>query len=312
MAFDETEEQLEKRRKEYLMERLRRENPVGRHISKNVIALGYEGVESANEMKAREAAPEPEPEKKESPGGLFADSDRPRPSGPDIYHQHLIEQSYALQLERRLGANRRSKLVPGFLFLVFVGVLIDGRAYNFLMKTTMARLSGAEVVAEAGQEQEAKAPPPSSYTNSATSYQAAAKAAAQRSKSYAQWLASQGTKVSSEPRVAAALDGSASQTATNDQASQRTTLRSEPPEGTWTRGSVITLVTVQARVRNVGKVEAKNIQVYAEVPGGSRVRLSGPSRLSSHESAVYTAQPNEIVRVAGNLGVAMDCDNCRN
>jgi hypothetical protein len=92
---------------------------------------------------------------------------------------------------------------------------------------------------------------------------------------------------------------------------QKTTLRSEPPEGRFTRGRVTTLVSVKARVRNVGSVPARNIRVASRLPSGVRIAMKGPSELQAGETAIYSADPNQIVTVAGNLQMEQTCENCR-
>lgn len=93
----------------------------------------------------------------------------------------------------------------------------------------------------------------------------------------------------------------------------KTTLRAEQPRGTFLRSNYTILSSVSVRVKNHGIYEAKNVVVKARMPGWkSSVLLYGPTDLPAEATAEYTATPNEIVTVAGNIMVELSCENCRN
>jgi uncharacterized repeat protein (TIGR01451 family) len=96
-----------------------------------------------------------------------------------------------------------------------------------------------------------------------------------------------------------------------DTAARKTTLRSEIPKGTFSRGNVTTLTHVEVRVRNAGSVEAQNIKVTALIPGGASLQLHGPRTLGAGDTATFSAATSQVITVAGNIQMEQTCDNCR-
>ncbi len=101
----------------------------------------------------------------------------------------------------------------------------------------------------------------------------------------------------------------------NDYTHQRrklTRLRARRPEGLFTHGSKgLMMRSAHTEVRNVGSVTAENIQVFVVLPGGARVKMTGPSSLMRNAEAIYTADQETQMTREGRLRVEMSCDNCR-
>ncbi|MCB0345297.1 MAG: ankyrin repeat domain-containing protein [Bdellovibrionales bacterium] len=96
------------------------------------------------------------------------------------------------------------------------------------------------------------------------------------------------------------------------ESSQLTRLRARRPEGVFINSSNgLKLKSAHAEVRNVGSVKADNIQVYLILPGGVRVKMSGPSTLRRNAEAIYVLEQDTQMTREGRLRVDLLCDNCR-
>ncbi len=85
------------------------------------------------------------------------------------------------------------------------------------------------------------------------------------------------------------------------------------PRGTWKAELGGTrLVSVEAKVKNVGSVTAEQVKVFVELPNGEQVQLSGPGSVDRNETEVYSASVGKLVRSSDELRVVMECANCRN
>jgi len=93
---------------------------------------------------------------------------------------------------------------------------------------------------------------------------------------------------------------------------KKTRLRVEgEPHVVWTGGSSGTYAdSAQAVVRNVGSVEAEDVRVELELPGGGVIVLSGPSSLSPNDRATYTWNSYERVVGMGKVVPRLSCANC--
>ncbi len=83
------------------------------------------------------------------------------------------------------------------------------------------------------------------------------------------------------------------------------------PRVVWRGGSSGTYAdSATATVRNVGKEVAEGVRVELELPGGSVIALSGPSRLEPNQSASYTWDSYQYVVGMGKVIARADCSNC--
>lgn len=82
------------------------------------------------------------------------------------------------------------------------------------------------------------------------------------------------------------------------------------PQGTWRKRRGLTLEKVKLDVRNVGSIEAEDIKVLVEVPGGELIELSGPETLAPNKAGTYTAEPWEDIVREGELKPKLICSNC--
>ncbi|MCB0344230.1 MAG: protein kinase [Bdellovibrionales bacterium] len=95
---------------------------------------------------------------------------------------------------------------------------------------------------------------------------------------------------------------------------QQTRLRARgKPRGVWKAELGGTkLVSVEAKVKNVGSVTAEQVKVFVELPNGEQLKLSGPGSVERNETEVYTASVDKVVRSSDELRIVMECTNCRN
>ena len=82
------------------------------------------------------------------------------------------------------------------------------------------------------------------------------------------------------------------------------------PEGVWKRGKSLTLESVSVEVRNYGGAQANGVQVDVRIPGGKKIRLSGPANLPAYGEAVYSATPKVGITKNGKLKSFVTCRNC--
>ncbi len=82
------------------------------------------------------------------------------------------------------------------------------------------------------------------------------------------------------------------------------------PQGTFRRSRALTLVFVEVEARNVGSVNAENVQVTALVPGGQKVALKGPAVLEPNKVGKYTADANHPIVSTQKLKAEASCSNC--
>jgi len=68
---------------------------------------------------------------------------------------------------------------------------------------------------------------------------------------------------------------------------------------------------VSVRVRNIGRNEARHVQVVAHVPGGPRVLLRGPKTLRAGGTAVYLSSAKTLAVGAGKITIEAGCFECR-
>jgi hypothetical protein len=84
------------------------------------------------------------------------------------------------------------------------------------------------------------------------------------------------------------------------------------PEGVFRTLSGTTKITsVTAKIKNIGTITAKEIEVYAILPSGSRTRLFGPFSLDKYESSTYKGTPSDTVLSEQKIQVEINCANCR-
>ena len=98
-------------------------------------------------------------------------------------------------------------------------------------------------------------------------------------------------------------------------AQEQTTLRViDKPKGTHTHSALGQpfLSHVEAEVRNVGKIDAKNVQVVATLPNGARVNLEGPLTIAPNKKSVYTLAVNVHNPPDKAITAEARCENCRN
>lgn len=68
---------------------------------------------------------------------------------------------------------------------------------------------------------------------------------------------------------------------------------------------------MSVRVRNIGRTDARQVQVVARVPGGPRVLLRGPKTLRPGGTAVYLSSAKTLVVGAGRVTIEAGCFECR-
>lgn len=80
--------------------------------------------------------------------------------------------------------------------------------------------------------------------------------------------------------------------------------------------SKIGLESLEAEISNKGEVEAQNVEVRVEIPGGKEILLSGPQSLARKKKHKYTWQGFEDVtssyhKAKKKLKSTISCSNCR-
>lgn len=68
---------------------------------------------------------------------------------------------------------------------------------------------------------------------------------------------------------------------------------------------------VSVKVRNIGRTDARQVQVLARVPGGPRVLLRGPKTLRPGGAAVYLSSSKTLVVGTGRVSIEVGCLECR-
>ena len=91
---------------------------------------------------------------------------------------------------------------------------------------------------------------------------------------------------------------------------KKTRLRAEPPKATFETRRYTIVTKVEARVRNAGNTQARDVKVWAILPNGNRSPMSGPSTLEGYQKEYYTSHPNEIVTTSKKIQIEVSCSNC--
>jgi len=85
------------------------------------------------------------------------------------------------------------------------------------------------------------------------------------------------------------------------------------PLGTWKRTPEGLLLTdAQLFIRNMGEEAARSVEVQLVLPGGEKLKLSGPNRLERKETKEYLARElGKQIFVEGEMLPEVSCENCR-
>ena len=92
--------------------------------------------------------------------------------------------------------------------------------------------------------------------------------------------------------------------------SKKTRLRADAPVGTFQTYRYTQLTDVLVKVKNVGSIEAQDIQVVVVLPNGKEVSVSGPSSLAVNQTATYSGHPYEVITSTDKLSAKASCSNC--
>lgn len=83
-------------------------------------------------------------------------------------------------------------------------------------------------------------------------------------------------------------------------------------EGLWgSQGSQHMLGGAKVTVRNVGRVEARNVRVSVQVTGLGSFNLNGPQNLRPNQRETYSAKIMKYVAPNAKLKADISCENCR-
>jgi len=102
-------------------------------------------------------------------------------------------------------------------------------------------------------------------------------------------------------------------TASEEVKIKETTLRViGEPDVEWQTGRSYMIRSLQVSVRNVGDEKANDVIAEAILPGGERIKLTGPEEITSNAVVTYqlSAVPKSVPS-AGKVEVKLSCENCR-
>lgn len=92
-----------------------------------------------------------------------------------------------------------------------------------------------------------------------------------------------------------------------------TTLRAEKPHVLFAgKQGVLESRLFSVRVKNVGAVDAGQIQIVLELESGLHVPLRGPKLLRSRASGSYTTGMKLPASLCRNPQIRISCESCRN